>query len=164
MRTTLIRTTLLALVTASLVGAAAGEAQVLRRFPDYNDSRGGDWAAAELEKITRQVHRQALNYQRRERGEQQTIGALRGLEDAARAFHRSGGDPRAFDRLADAYYRAGDALSRVRYRAHVYGGFNRVDELMNELFDRYDDRSRFDRSGRWGDGRRRDRPRDRWRN
>ncbi len=165
MRTTLTRTALLLLTVLSLLPAAA-QAQYRDRYRGdrYRDYQRGDWVAADLEKMTRQVHRQAENYYRNERGERQVVLALHALEDAARAFNRSGGDEWAFERLADSYYRAADALSRVRYRSHVYGGFNRVDELMNELFDRYGYRSRgYDRFGRRDDGRRRDRPRDRWR-
>ena len=120
--------------------------------------------SAELEKMARQVHRQAVDYHRGGRGERQVVIALDSLEDAARAFHRSGGDEWAFERLADSYFRAADALARVPYRAHVYGGFNRVDELMNELFDRYGYRSgRFDRGSRDRWDRDRGRGRDRWR-
>ncbi len=148
MKTNLIRTTLLAIVAIALLAPAAGDAQILRRDRIYRDDHGSDWVAAELEKMTRQVHRQAEDYYRGGRGERQVVLTLHALEDAARAFRRSGGDDWAFDRLANAYFRAADALARVPYRAHVYGGFNRVDQLMNELFDRYGYRSgRYDRYG-----------------
>ncbi|HEX5758316.1 MAG TPA: hypothetical protein VF121_03915 [Thermoanaerobaculia bacterium] len=170
MRTTAFRNTLLALAAVALLAPATADSQVLRRNRDrdydrYDDRYRGDGVAAELEKMARQVHRQARDYHRGERGERVVMQHLQGLEGAARAFNRSGGDERAFERLADSYFLAADALGRVRYRAHVYGGFNRVDQLMDELFDRYGYRSREFSRDRFGRdrGRFRDRPRDRWR-
>ena len=171
MRTTALRKTLLALAAVAMLVPATADAQVQRRNRDrdydrYNERyRGGDWAAAELEKMARQVHRQARDYQRG-RGERDVILHLQALENAARAFNRSGGDERAFQRLADTYFAAGDALSRVRHRAHVYGGFNRIDQLMDEMFNRYGYRDRRfsnDRLRDRGRDRLRDRDRDRWR-
>lgn len=168
MRTALHKTLLALAATALLAPAAEAEHQ-RRRDRVHDRSRHGDWAAAELEKTARQIHRQARDYARGERGEREAIARLQALEHAARAFNRSG-DQWAFERLAESYHLAADALSRVRYRAHVYGGFNRVDQLMNEMFDRYGYRSRDfsrDRFGRDRFGRDRDRwrdrPRDRWR-
>lgn len=170
MRTTALHKTLLVLAALVMLAPVTAEAQIQRRNRDYdryNDRYRGDWAAAELEKMARQVHRQARDYSRGERGEREVIGRLQALESAARAFNR-GGDQGAFERLADSYYLAADALSRVRYRSHVYGGFNRIDQLMDEMFDRYGYRSRdFSRNradrDRFGRDRFRDRPRDRWR-
>lgn len=170
MKTTALRKTLLALAAVAMLVPATADAQVQRRNRDrtydrYNERYRGDWAAAELEKMARQVHRQARDYQRGGRGERDVILRLQALESAAHAFNRSGGDQRAFERLADSYYRAADALSRVRYRAHVYGGFNRIDQLMNEMFDRYGYRDRRFSNDRFRDRDRdrfRDRPRDRW--
>jgi hypothetical protein len=163
MRTTLTRTALLLVTVLALMVPAAAQAQYRDRYRGdrYRYDQRADWVAADLEKMARQVHRQAEDYYRNDRGERQVVLTLHALEDAARAFNRSGGDEWAFERLADAYYRAADALSRVRYRSHVYGGFNRIDELMNELFDRYGYRSRG--NARRDDRRFRDRPRDRWR-
>jgi hypothetical protein len=174
---TVIRKTLLALATVAVLIPVTAEAQRIRgpyrnddryrnRTYDRYDRYGGDWLTADLEKTARQVHRQAQNYYRGGRGEREAINALRALEDTARAFNRSGGDEWAFERLADTYYRAADALSRIPYRSHVYGGFNHIDDLMNQLFDRYGYRSgSYDRYGRDRNGRYpRDRyPRDRWR-
>ena len=166
MRTTALRKTLLALAAVAMLVPATADAQVQRRNRDrtydrYNQRHQGDWAAAELEKMARQVHRQARDYHRGGRGERDVILRLQALESAAHAFNRSGGDQRAFERLADTYFAAGDALSRIRYRAHVYGGFNRIDQLMNEMFDRYGYRDRRFSNDRSRE-RFRDRPRDRW--
>lgn len=169
MKTTALRNTLLAFATVAMLVPATADAQVQRRNRDrtydrYNQRHQGDWAAAELEKTARQVHRQARDYHRGGRGERDVILRLQALESAAHAFNRSGGDQRAFERLADTYFAAGDAMSRIRYRAHVYGGFNRIDQLMDEMFDRYGYRDRRFSNDRFRDQDRfRDRPRDRWR-
>jgi hypothetical protein len=157
-----LRTILLALTTAALLAPVATRAEHESYRYRHVDHRA-DWLAADLAKTARQVHRQAENYYRAGRGERQLVLVLHALDDAAQAFYRSGGDEWAFERLADAYFRASDALDRVHYRAHVYGGFNRIDGLMDELFDRYGYRSDHgrDRYGRWDrDGRDRY-PRDR---
>ena len=163
MRTTALHKTLLVLAALVMLAPVTAESQVRRNRDRYNDRNfRGDWAAAELEKMARQVHRQARDYSRGERGEREAIVRLQNLEHAARAFNR-GGDQWTFERLADSYYAAADALSRVRYRSHVYGGFNRIDQLMDEMFDRYGYRAREFSRDRSGRDRFRDRPRDRWR-
>jgi hypothetical protein len=179
---------ILAALLAVTVLAPAASAEHERRYDRSRDREHVARLAHDLENASHDAYRLAA---RRGRGDHQLDAAFARMRDAAAQFHRtveSGrydarDTDRAFDLVADRYYRLRGEFGQYHGPRDLRTAFHRINEPMERLYrtytgrdlyrddpyarsqgryddhdryGRYDDHGRYDDRGRHDDGRGRD--------